>query len=356
MNRRAFLRLGGVAAAGLGLAATPTPVVATGEAPIDFHVHLFGIGDGGTGCRLSSTQRRHPNYRYLLRLLDLSENGRMDEDYVARLVTQLRSSSLRRCVLQAWDGRYDQQGRPDWERTTSLYVPNDYLLRVVQAHPDLFVPCASINPRRADWLDELDRCSERGVRVVKLHPPTMDVDPAEARYRPFYRRCAESGVIVMVHTGTEHSAEIVGQEVCDPRRLATALEEGCTVIAGHAGFGAFFDPEDFFPHFVAMARRFGRLYCDTAVLASMFRWRTLPRLLEAPDIVARAVHGSDFPFPSNALVFWNRLPAAMLVRLLSERNLLERDYQIKRALGLPPEVFTRGDRVLAGAGEQGSSR
>jgi predicted TIM-barrel fold metal-dependent hydrolase len=316
---------------------------------IDFHVHLFGIGDENTGCRLSAKQRRHVNYRYLLKLLGLSENGRLDRDYVERLVAQLRASSVRRAVLQSWDCRYDESGRPDWERTTSLYVPSSYLFDVVKEFPDLFIPCASLNPKRRDWRDELDRCVELGARVVKVHPPTMDVDPGDPRFRPFFRRCAEQRMIVMVHTGAEHSADIVGLDYCDPQRLVPALEEGCTVIAAHLGMSAFFDREDFFPNFLPLARRFRNLYYDTAVLASMFRWRNLPRLLEEPELWARGVHGSDFPFPSNALVFWNRIGPWEMGHLLTERNLIERDYQIKRSLGLPREIFERGARLLAEA-------
>ena len=61
---------------GQSVAATPVPPV------IDFHVHLFGVGDGGTGCFLSARQKRNVNYPFFLRLLKLSENGRLDEDDV----------------------------------------------------------------------------------------------------------------------------------------------------------------------------------------------------------------------------------------------------------------------------------
>lgn len=348
-NRRQFIRtLGGAAAS---LAAGAAWCSAQPAAPVvDFHVHLFGIGDGNTGCRLSQKQRRHINFRYFLKLLNLSENGRLDQDYVERLAGQVRASSLKQVVLQAWDGRYDQQGKLDWERTTSLYVPNDYLFKVVRQHPGLFVPCLSINPKRRDALDELDRGAALGAKVVKIHPPTMDVDPGEARFRPFYRRCAEQKIIVMAHTGSEHAADAAGMANSTPLKLALALEEGCTVIAAHAGMTAFFDKEDFFPDFVTLARRHPNLYCDTSILGSVTRWRCLRRLQAAPEALARAVHGSDFPFPSNALVFWNRLPRAELSKLLAERNLLERDYRLKQALGLPDAVFTRGAKLLGLAG------
>lgn len=225
-------------------------------------------------------------------------------------------------------------------------MPNDYLLDVCERYPDLFVPCVSINPRRRDWSDELGRCAARGARVLKIHPPTQDVDPADKRFKPFYRSCATFGIIVMVHTGTEHSAEIVGHETCDPARLALALDQGCTVIAAHSGMSNTFDREDFFPSLVEMIGRFENLYCDTAVLASMLRWRVISRLLDTPAVLERLLHASDFPFPSNALVFWNRLTSSKLRGLLVERNLIERDYRLKQALGLPTEVFERASKRL----------
>jgi predicted TIM-barrel fold metal-dependent hydrolase len=226
-------------------------------------------------------------------------------------------------------------------------VPNSHLLKVTARYPDLFVPCASIKPKRKDAHDELDRCAEGGARVVKIHPPTMDVDPADPRFRKFFGRCADKRMMVMVHTGTEHSADTVGDEFGDPRRLSQALEEGCTVIAAHAGMNAFFDRMDFSMNLRPMIRRFRNLYFDTAVLASMFRWRNLPKLMEDSELLERAIHGSDFPFPSNALVFWNRIAPSNLARLISEKNLFERDYRLKLALGMPAAVFERAALLLA---------
>ena len=359
-SRRRFL--GRLGSAPLALAtglprstqAAPADAIPTGSTPagastlrLDFHVHLFGIGDGGTGCRFSEVQRRHVNYFYLTKLLGLSQNGRIDQDYVATLAQTVRKSSIQKVLLQAWDCRYDEAGQPDWVRTTSLYVPNEYLFRVVREHPDVFLPCASINPKRRDWKDEVDRCADLGARMVKVHPPTMDVDPREPRFRPFYRHCAARRMILMFHTGAEHAADIVNTEICDVARLEPALEEGCTVVAAHAGMGAFFDRVDYFPALVQLARRHPRLYFDNSVLAAMFRWRNLPRILETPEIIGRAIHGSDYPFPANAAVFWSRLPPATVASLLEERNLIERDYQLKRALGFPDAVFTRGAELVS---------
>jgi predicted TIM-barrel fold metal-dependent hydrolase len=351
LTRRRFLLATGaaMAAGGGALRGQSLPAVEPARPVIDFHVHLFGVGDGGTGCYLSEKQRRHITYPFFVRLMRLRENGHLDEDYLQRLVAMLRTSSVQRAVLLAEDSRYDAQGRPDRENTP-FFVPNDYLLQVVRRFPDLFIPCVSINPKRRDAIEELDRCAEMGAKVLKIHPPIQDVDPGEARFRPFYRRCAERRVIVAVHTGTEHAAEIVGNEFSDPQRLVPALEEGCTVIASHSGFGSVIDEEDFFSSLLPLIRRFPRLYCDTAALALTFRWRSLPRLLLESEILARTIHASDVPFPSDPMVFWSRLPYGTLFELATESNLFERDYRLKLALGMPPAVFERSAKLL---GENG---
>ena len=349
LTRRQFLSATGaaaIAAAGeVALRGQTSAVVEPASPVIDFHVHLFGVGDGGTGCYLSEKQRRHFTYPFFVRLMRLRENGRMDEDYVQRLVAMLRTSSVQKAVLLAQDSRYNSAGLPDREKTP-FFVPNDYLFQVVARFPDLFIPCVSINPKRRDAIEELDRCTELGARVLKIHPPIQDVDPAENRFRPFYRRCAERKVIVMAHTGTEHAAEIVGNEFSDPQRLVPALEEGCTVIASHSGAGSIIDKEDFFPNLLPLVRRFPKFYCDTAALALTFRWRSLPRLLQEPEILERTIHASDVPFPSDPLVFWNRLPYGTLFQLATEENLFERDYRLKLALGVPAAVFERSARLL----------
>ena len=97
----------------------------------------------------------------LLRLLGLKENGHIDRDYVSVLVGQLRESSIERAVLVGQDGRYDEDGILDRE-ATHVYVPNDYLLKVAREHSDLFVPCISINPRRRDAFEELERLCRGG--------------------------------------------------------------------------------------------------------------------------------------------------------------------------------------------------
>ena len=53
-------------------------------------------------------------------------------------------------------------GKPDWTRTP-VYVPNDYLLKIVARYPKKMMPCISINPDRRDSITELERCVQKGA-------------------------------------------------------------------------------------------------------------------------------------------------------------------------------------------------
>ena len=107
----------------------------------------------------------------------------------------------------------------------------------------------------------------------------------------------------MVHTGHEHSAPIFSAALANPRKLALALEEGCTVVACHCGTGWPTDPLDMLPDFLAMIRKYKNLWGDTSVLGSAGRVRDMSRLLADGEAKDRLLHGSDFPFPATPLAF-----------------------------------------------------
>ena len=247
----------------------------------------------------------------------------------------------------AQDAVYDRHGRPDWEKTP-FYIPNDYLFQVVARFPQKMMPCVSINPQRSDAITELERCVASGARVLKIHPPIQGVDLAEKRHVPFFRRCAELKVVVMVHTGHEHSAPIVSAALANPRKLTRALEEGCTVVACHSGTGWASDPVDMLPDFLAMVRQYDNLWGDTAVLGSAGRVRDMSRLLADDHARERLLHGSDFPFPPAPVAFAGSLGVLQAARLQAMNNVVEQDFSLKEALGIGRASAERAYRLVCG--------
>jgi uncharacterized protein len=346
-DRRTFLAAGLAAAlAGRpsrGPAAEPVPPGPT----LDLHVHLFGVGVG-SGCRMSRAVTGGLQFRLLKTLLQLEVPGKtLDARYAEVLAEQVRGSGLSKCAILGQDAVYDATGKPDWN-ATSFYVPNDYVVDVVARHAEVMLACPSINPARADALDELERCHGRGARLFKIHPPTQGVDVADSRHAPFFRRTAELEMTVLVHTGHEHSAPVLDKTLSSPRRLEQALDLGCTVVACHAGTGWATDAPDMLPEFIGLVNRFPNLYGDTAVLGTAGRARDVERLLadDLANVRDRLLHGSDFPFPSVPAAFTARIGKETTDRINREINLLKRDFDLKEALGLGQACARRAHDLI----------
>jgi predicted TIM-barrel fold metal-dependent hydrolase len=177
--------------------------------------------------------------------------------------------------------------------------------------------------------------------LVKVHTAIQGVDPDRAEFEPFYRLAKELGVVLMFHTGYEHSCKVVSQKYTDPARLGRALDQGGTIIAAHCGTCGFFDPENYYPNFIRMLRKYDNLYGDTAVMASFIRWFALRRLSreEAP-LRARILHGSDYPLPPAKLPYLFRIGPFPAER----RNSFSLDLRIKRSFDLGAAY---SDQILA---------
>ncbi len=161
---------------------------------------------------------------------------------------------------------------------------------------------------------------------------------------------AASGLILLAHTGSERTLPVMAPKLADPRVLTRPLEIGVTCIAAHSGTGTMLADPDYFQVFVAMTRKFPRLYGDNSALAALnFRLRpSALREMTKTDLAERILHGSDVPVPVTGAAMWAlgmigwsdwRLTAAIA-------NPIERDVQLKRALGFPDTSFTRLSSLL----------
>jgi predicted TIM-barrel fold metal-dependent hydrolase len=228
----------------------------------------------------------------------------------------------------------------------SFYVPNDYVLRLARQHPE-FLPAVSIHPARPDALEELERCLAGGAVMMQCLPNCHNIDCNDRRYTKFWERMAAAKLPLLAHTGSERTLPVVRAEFADPRILTLPLECGVTVIAAHCGTkGPGFDPEYFYV-FAEMTRRFPNLYGDNSAFNVPVRGRHVPACLR-PPLVDRMVHGSDYPVPVHGHFAWMNgdVDWKTFRRWEREPNILERDYQLKRAMGFPEETFTRIGRIM----------
>ncbi len=348
MNRRDFL-VSSLAASGVAGLSTLTSG-AEDQQPrptLDLHVHLFGIGEGGTGCKMAKSITDGLQFRILEQMLGVRKMGKtFDEGYERVLAQQVRESGLNKAAILGQDAIYDRHGKADWNRT-SFFVPNDYVFAVASRHAETMIPCPSINPSRGDALEELARCHEKGARLFKIHPPTQGVDVGDRRYARFYRRCSELNMLVLVHTGHEHSAPVIDKDLANPRRLEFALDQGCNIVACHSGTGWPSDTPDQLPEFLALLKRYPNLWGDTAVLGTAGRVRDFGRLLDVPLVRSRLLHGSDFPFPIAPAAFAGKISEQVIKRISSETNWIKKDLDLKEAMGIG-QISAERAYVVAG--------
>lgn len=272
-------------------------------------------------------------------------NGDLDRLYVERLLHFVRTASLDAVVILAHEKVHDTDGTVRDDLGTA-YVPNDYVLKLARAHPE-FLPAVSIHPARPDALEELERCLAEGAVMMKCLPNCQNIDCRDRRFTRFWERMAEARLPLLAHTGGEHTVQVVRPELADPRTLEWPLQCGVTVIAAHCSTkSGLFDPQ-YFHHFSQMTRRYPNLYGDNSAFNVPIRGSVVPHCRTSP-LHERMLHGSDFPVPVFGHWAWCKgfIDWPSFRRCESLENVIEKDYQLKRAMGFPPETFTRINQLL----------
>jgi uncharacterized protein len=271
--------------------------------------------------------------------------GDLDRLYVEQLLRFVRTSSLDAAVILAQERVHTDRGIPQ-DDLTLAYVPNEYVLKLAREHPE-FLPAVSIHPARPDAMEELERCLAGGAVMMKCLPVYQNIDCRDRRYTQFWERMAEVGLPLLAHTGGEHTLRVVRPDLRDPRILEWPLECGVTVIAAHCGTKSAPFEAQFFQYFVEMTRRFPRFYGDLSAFTVPIRGSVVPLCLQHP-LVERVVHGSDYPVPVFGHYPWLKgfVSWGAFRQWEKEPNVLERDYQLKRAMGFPEATFTRINQLL----------
>lgn len=303
---------------------------------IDCHVHLAALPDGDNGCYISAKLLKSPLFRFLLWKHQLSPDKprEANQKYLDDLLSELRASRhVQQAVLLGMDGVYDPNGRLNQAQTDFL-ISNDYVLKTARAYPNEFLAGVSINPQRRDAVEEVHRCADAGATLVKVLPNAQQFNPADLRYKAFYRALAEQKLPFLSHVGYEFSLIGKDQSVGDPERLRVALDEGTTVIAAHAcSYGLMFY-EKFFPTFQDLATRYPHFYADISALTVPNRMRMLLHLRHYPEIHDRLLFGTDYPLSVFHIAAWGRVAVGTLRDMIRTKNRFDRQVAVCRGLKL----------------------
>ncbi|BCA56297.1 putative Amidohydrolase [Nitrospira sp. KM1] len=303
---------------------------------IDCHVHLAALPIDDNGCYISPKMLKSPLFRFLLWKHGLNPDRPREANakYLTDLLAELRESqTVRKAVLLAMDGVYDEQGRRNVGQTDFL-ISNDYVLETARAHPDQTLAGVSINPQRRDAVDEVHRCAEAGAALVKVLPNAQQFNPADRRYTHFYRALAERRLPLLSHVGYEFSLIGKDQSVGDPDRLRLPLDEGVTVIAAHACSYGLMVYERFLPTFLRFIDTYPNFYADISALTLPNRLRMLLLLRRYPGIHQRLLFGTDYPLSVFHLAAWGRVAFGLLRRIIRTKNRFDRQAAVCRGLGI----------------------
>ena len=315
------------------------------ERLLDYHVHIVGMGEGGSGCfvhpKMLTWSRPFDRVKFLFykSASRIRDEGHADSQYVARLADLARHHRGRLLVL-AFDRHYDAAGCFVPEKT-EFHVPNEHAIRVAAAHPDVFVAAGSVHPYRADAIDELERCAAAGVRIIKWLPNAMGIDPSDAKCRPYYDRMRALGMALLSHGGEEKAVEAEeDQRLGNPLLLRAALEAGVKVIVAHcAGLG---DDEDLdaparprVPSWTLFLRMMddprwnGLLFGDISAATQANRIpEPLATMIRREDLHARLVNGSDYPLPAVNVVIRTGKLVSLGMLTEDERTALNELYDV----------------------------
>lgn len=262
-----------------------------------------------------------------------------------RLCADLAESSVDYAAILAFDGVYDNQGRFDPDRTCKMVTNTAVMAACSQHHKMLF--CASINPLRRDWEDELDRALENGAVMLKWLCSVMGFDPQDPRLTKFYRRLRDAQLPVLMHVGMEYALPVIDHAYANIHRLEHMLREGVSVVAAHCcGNRPFFEDYLQFQHMEHLAEIYHKtLWFDVSGMASPHRKQRLRNSIRSEAVASRLVFGTDFPVPVWKGSFRKELHAAGRTSFSS--NYFDAYREITTAMRLPLEAYSRGQEVLA---------
>lgn len=246
------------------------------------------------GCLIVDAHAHPPTREYLeasggafVRSAEEHFRARVAPRSLGAMVQEYEAAGIDRALLLGWDAELGN-GLPP--------VPNDLVIEAVREHPSFFLGAAGVDPRRSKAREELERCARAGLRGAKLHPSAQGLRPDDPACGPFWRACADLGLVVVVHTGT------TGWGAGPPGGLGVRLEPsrplwldevaarhpGVRLVAAHAGW-------PWHEEALAVAMHKGNVFLDVS------GW--LPRYLPKPvwdyangPLRRKVLFGSDYPF------------------------------------------------------------
>ncbi|GBC81813.1 hypothetical protein HRbin10_00925 [bacterium HR10] len=163
------------------------------------------------------------------------------------------------------------------------------IAELVRAYPDRIVGLAGINPfERMEGVRKLERAvREYGFRGAHIHPYGFGLPLNAAEWYPFYAKCAELDIPIVIQTG--HSAEFMPSACGRPILLddvALYFPE-LRLIAAHTGW-------PWVEELIALAWKHPNVYIAVSGHAPKYWDKSLVHFLNSRGI-GKVMWGTDYP-------------------------------------------------------------
>ena len=172
---------------------------------------------------------------------------------------------------------------------------NEFVANYVKENPKRLIPCGSVHPRHtANVEGDMEQIVRLGIRMIKVHPPQQLLYPNDylngmKELETVYRVAEQSGIPVMVHTGTSIFPG-ARNKYGDPIYVDDVAVDfpKLKIILAHGGRPLWMETAFF------LVRRHPNVYLDISGIPPKTLLKYFPRLQEIAD---KTLFGTDWPGP-----------------------------------------------------------
>ena len=224
------------------------------------------------------------------------------------LIANLDAAGIRRAVvlsLAYWWGSPNDP--PPGDELAAVRRENDWTIAQAARYPDRLIAFCSFNPLKDYAVAELERCSAKGVKGIKLHFANSDVEVSKPEHLAALKRVFAAAnarrMAIVAHLWTGPSYGKAEAEVF-LKELLPAAPDVTVQVAHFAGGGPGYTDEALAVLAEAVAARDPRtrnLYFDVATVATGQSDEVLAKFAERIRQIGtgRILYGSDGSFGGN---------------------------------------------------------
>jgi predicted TIM-barrel fold metal-dependent hydrolase len=269
-------------------------------------------------------------------------NQRLD----AKLLKLTSASQIDNFAIFALDGVYDENGEIIHEKSV-FYTSNEDVSRFCNSSPKL-IPVYSINPLRNDALEQFEKAKKDKSAFIKWLPGLQKFDPIGPQALQLATECQKIGMPILIHLGQEFSFPGMALEKKYHRIdvLTTLLDTGCKIIVAHTGGFSFLREKKSLKKLEELVKQYPNLYFDNSGMLDPKRRSRLLCLRKSPVLQERVLFGTDYPCYSYTTPFVFNIPPKQMLSIMRTKNIFDRDYKTKKALGFSDETFSRAYKII----------